>query len=185
MSVLTPPDNATRILPAGTWNIDPAHSTVEFAIRHLDTATIKGRATEVAGTITGGVAPRIEGTVPVTSVTTFDETRDEHLLSPDFFDAPLYPELRFVSTAIATDGDELVVDGELTIKGVTRPVSLTGALRGPATDPWGNERIGIDLAGTIDRNEFGVSWNAPLPDGGFLLPDRVDLSASFSAVKAV
>ena len=106
-------------------------------------------------------------------------------LSPDFFDADRYPELRFVSTAIAAHGDGLVVDGELTIKGVTRPVSLSGALHGPATDPWGNERIGIDLAGTIDRNEFGVSWNAPLPGGGFLLPDRVDLSASFSAVKAV
>jgi polyisoprenoid-binding protein YceI len=185
MSVLTPTDTATAILPTGTWSIDPAHSTVEFAIRYLGVATVQGRAAEVAGTITGGEAAKIEGTVPVASLTTFDETRDGHLLTPDFFDAERYPELRFNSTAIAADAAELVVDGELTIKGVTRPVRLTGGLHGPATDPWGNERIGIDLAGTIDRNEFGVSWNAPLPDGGFLLPDRVDLSASFSAVKAV
>lgn len=183
MSASTATETST-IVPVGTWTIDPSHSTLEFAIRHLSVATVKGRATEIAGTITGGAAPTIAGVVPVASLTTFDETRDGHLLSPDFFDAERNPELRFASTEIAGTEDELVVDGELTIKGVTRPVRLTGTLHGPATDPWGNERIGIDLAGPIDRTEFGLTWNAPLPGGGFLLPDCVELSASFSAVKA-
>jgi polyisoprenoid-binding protein YceI len=183
MSLLTSTGTVV-VVPEGTWTIDPAHSTVEFAVRYLGIVTVKGRATEIAGTITGGATPTIEGVVPVASLTTFDDTRDGHLLSPDFFDAERYPELRFASGDVAGTADELTVDGELTIKGVTKPVRLTGAFSGHATDPWGNERIGIDLAGSIDRNDFGVSWNAPLPGGGFLLHDRVALSASFSAVKA-
>jgi polyisoprenoid-binding protein YceI len=187
MSVLTTTTTqaATPVLPDGTWTIDPAHSTLEFAVRHLGVATVKGRATQVTGTITGGDEPSIEGTVPVAGLTTFDETRDGHLQSPDFFDAARFPELRFVATSIASTDAGLVVEGDLTMKGVTQRVSLTGTLHGPATDPWGNERIGLDLDGTVDRNEFGISWNAPLPGGGFLLPDTVRLSASFSAIKAV
>ena len=186
MSVLTTTaaPGATDILPAGTWAIDPAHSSLEFAIRHLGIATVKGRATELSGTITGGHVAASEGTVPTQSLTTFDETRDDHLLSPDIFDAERYPELRFASTAVMTTDEEIAVDGELTLKGVTRPVRLVGHLVGPATDPWGNERIGLDLAGSVDRTEFGITWNAPLPGGGALLPDTVVLSASFSAVKA-
>jgi polyisoprenoid-binding protein YceI len=187
MSVLTTTttQTATPVVPEGTWTIDPAHSTLEFAVRHLGVATVKGRATQLSGTITGGKQTGIEGSVPVAGLTTFDETRDGHLQSPDFFDAERFPELRFVASSIASDGDDLVVEGDLTLKGVTKPVTLTGRLHGPATDPWGNERIGLDLDGTIDRTEFGVSWNAPLPGGGFLLSDTVRLSASFSAVKAV
>ena len=187
MSVLTTNTTSTAapIVPAGAWTIDPAHSTLEFAIRYLGVATVKGRATGLTGTITGGDQTRIEGAVPVSGLTTFDETRDGHLQSPDFFDAQRFPELRFAATSIASDGDDVVVDGDLTMKGVTKPVSLKGKLYGPTTDPWGNERIGLELEGTVDRNEFGISWNAPLPAGGFLLPDTVRLSASFSAVKAV
>jgi polyisoprenoid-binding protein YceI len=187
MSVLTTntTSTATPTLPAGAWTVDPAHSTVEFAVRYLGVATLKGRATEVTGTITGGDTPRIEGAVPVSGLTTFDETRDGHLQSPDFFDAERYPELRFTATSIASAGDDVVVEGDLTMKGVTKPVTLKGKLYGPATDPWGNERIGLELEGTVDRNDFGISWNAPLPAGGFLLPDTVRLSASFSAVKTV
>jgi polyisoprenoid-binding protein YceI len=186
MSVLTTntTSTATPIVPAGAWTIDPGHSTIEFAIRYLGVATVKGRATEVNGTITGGDESRIEGVVPVSGLTTFDETRDGHVQSPDFFDAERFPELRFAATSIARADDDLVVEGDLTMKGVTKPVILKGKLYGPTTDPWGNERIGLDLEGTVDRNEFGISWNAPLPAGGFLLPDTVRLSASFSAVKA-
>lgn len=174
---------AVPVVPEGTWTIDATHSTLEFAIRHAGVATVKGRATDLSGTITGGREAAIEGTVPVAGLTTFDETRDGHLQSPDFFDADRFPELRFASTRVARSGDALVVEGELTLKGVTKPVTLTGRLHGPATDPWGNERIGVDLSGAIDRNDFGISWNAPLPGGGFLLPDTVRLSASFSAVR--
>jgi polyisoprenoid-binding protein YceI len=172
------------VLPAGTWSIDSAHSSVEFQVKHLGIATVKGRAPVVRGTIEGGEASSIEGTVDVTSFTTFDETRDGHLQSPDFFDAERYPELRFESTDVEARGEELLVIGELTMKGVTKPVELRGLFVGSGVDPWGNERIGLDLEGTIDRNEWGVSWNAPLPGGGFLLPDTVRLTASFSAVKA-
>jgi polyisoprenoid-binding protein YceI len=185
MSVLTTSTTtgASPAVPEGTWTIDATHSTLEFAIRHTGVATVKGRATDLSGTITGGRQAAIEGTVPVAGLTTFDETRDGHLQSPDFFDADRFPELRFASTRVTLSGDELLVEGELTLKGVTKPVRLTGRLHGPATDPWGNERIGVDLDGTIDRNDFGISWNAPLPGGGFLLADTVRLSASFSAVR--
>ena len=186
MSVLTTPAPgvASAALPAGTWTIDPAHSTLEFAVRHLGVATVTGRATQLDGTIVGGAEPAIEGTVPVAGLTTFDETRDGHLLSPDFFDADRHPELRFAARSVEAAGEGLVVAGDLTLRGVTRPVRLTGRLHGPATDPWGNERIGLELEGEIDRKEFGISWNAPLPGGGFLLSDTVRLGASFSAVKA-
>jgi polyisoprenoid-binding protein YceI len=182
MSILAEPSVTT--IPAGTWSIDPSHSTVEFKIKHLGLATVKGRAPVVSGTIVGGERPSIAGTVDVTSITTFDGTRDEHLRSPEFFDAERHPELSFESTEVSQEGAELVVLGLLTIKGVSKPVTLRGVLVGTETDPWGNERIGIDLETTIDRGDWGLTWNAPLPGGGFLLPDDVTLTASFSAVKA-
>jgi len=182
MTVTAAPETA---LPAGTWTIDPAHSTLEFAVRHLGIATVKGRATHVDGAIVGGAAPTIEGVVASESITTLDETRDAHLKSPEFFDTHRYPELRFVSTDVQRVGDELVVTGSLTIKGVTREVELRGTSAGPETDPWSNDRIGVDLAGELDRTDFGLRWNAPLPGGGLLLDDTVRLSASFSAVRAV
>lgn len=183
MSILAE-HQVTTSIPAGSWSIDPSHSTVEFQIKHLGLATVKGRAPVVSGTIVGGEQPSVVGTVDVASMTTFDETRDEHLRSPDFFDVSRFPELGFESTDVRQQGDELVASGLLTIKGVSRPVTLRGRLAGIETDPWGNERIGVDLETTIDRTDWGLTWNAPLPGGGFLLPDTVTLAASFSAVKA-
>lgn len=182
MSILA--ESPVTVIPAGTWSIDPAHSAVEFHVKHLGLATVKGRAPVVSGTIVGGESPSLEGTVDASSITTFDETRDGHLQSPEFFDVRRYPELTFSSESIEADGANLVVDGQLTIKGVTKPVSLTGAFVGTGTDPWGNERVGIDLETVVDRTEWGLDWNAPIPGGGFLLPDRVKLTATFSAVKA-
>ena len=181
MTVVSDP---TTIIPTGTWNIDPAWSSVEFSVRKLGLTTIKGRAGTVAGVITGGEMPKVEGTVEAGSLTTFDEQRDAHIASPDFFDVERYPELRFVSTEVRREGEQVIVDGELTIKGVTRRVELRGELRGPSPDPWGNERIGLELHTTVDRTQFGLRWNAPLPGGGFLLPDDIALSAIFAAVKA-
>ena len=181
MTILS--ETAAAVIPAGTWSIDPAHSAVEFHVKHLGLATVKGRAPVVSGSIVGGESPSLDGIVDVSSITTFDETRDAHLQSPDFFDVERHPELTFSSSTIAVDGDSLTVDGELTIRGVTKPVSLTGAFAGAATDPWGNERIGIDLEAVVDRTEWDLDWNAPLPGGGFLLPDRVKLTATFSAVR--
>lgn len=181
MSIIA--QDPTVSVPQGTWSIDSAHSTVEFGITHIGIATVKGRAPVIRGTITGGEEPAVEGVVDASAITTFDEDRDAHLASPEFFDIARHPEMRFASTSIATDGDRLVVAGELTLRGVTRPVELRGRFTGSAADPWGNERIGLELAGTVDRTAFGLSWNAPLPGGGFLLPDEVQLSASLSAVK--
>lgn len=177
-------ERTTIQIPAGTWAIDPVWSSLEFEVGKLGLTRIKGRVPGFDGTIVGGNAAVIEGAVDATSITTFDEQRDGHLQSPDFFDTARHPELRFASTSVTGEGDALVVEGDLTIKGVTRPVELRGRFVGAAQDPYGNERIGVELEGVVDRTDFGLTWNAPLPGGGFLLPDDVTLRASFAAVKA-
>ena len=183
MSILTESSEAT-VIPSGTWSIDPVWSALEFEVKKLGLATVKGRAPGFSGTIEGGNSPTISGAVDASTITTFDETRDGHIQAPDFFDTERHPELHFESTAVETRGDELVVEGELTIKDVTRPVELKGSFVGAGVDPYGNDRIGIALAGTVDRTEFGLNWNAPLPGGGFLLPNEVVLKASLAAVRA-
>ena len=181
MSILT--ESPVAVIPAGTWSIDPSWSALEFEVRKLGLVTVKGRVPGFSGTITGGETPSVVGTVDATSITTFEADRDAHLQSPDFFDAQRYPQLRFVSTSVETSDDEIVVHGDLTIKDVTRPVELRGTLSGPESDPWGNERIGLELSTTIDRTAFGLEWNAPLPGGGFLLPNDVALKAYFAATR--
>jgi len=176
-------DTPVTAIPAGTWSIDPIWSSLEFEVKKLGLMTVKGRVPGFSGTIQGGETPAVEGRVDTSTITTFDETRDGHLQSPDFFDTQRHPELRFESTAVEVRGDELVVQGNLTIKGVTKPVELKGSYVGAGVDPYGNDRIGIQLSGTIDRTEFGLEWNAPLPGGGFLLPNDVVLTANFAAVK--
>lgn len=181
MSILA--ESPVTVIPAGTWSIDPSWSSLEFEVRKLGLVNVKGRVPGFEGTIVGDGGASIEGAVDATSITTFDADRDAHLQSPDFFDTQRHPELRFASTAITVSDGELVVAGELTIKGVTRDVELRGSLVGPANDPWGNERIGVELVGTVDRTAFGLEWNAPLPGGGFLLPDDVLLKAYFAATR--
>jgi polyisoprenoid-binding protein YceI len=173
-----------QLAPTGTWTIDPVHSHVEFAIKHSGVATIRGRFGGVEGTLAGGDSPRISGTIQIGSVDSGDETRDTHLLSPDFFDVERYPTITFRSTAVERRSGELVVHGELTIKGTTRPVELRGALVGTGVDPMGSDRIALGLETTIDRTDFGLSWNAPLPGGGLMLPNEVSLTATFAAVRA-
>lgn len=171
-------------IPAGTWTIDPVWSALEFEVKKLGLMTVKGRVPGFTGTIRGGDAPSIEGSVDVSTITTFDETRDGHLQSPDFFDVARYPTLRFESTNVEVIGDELLVEGELTIKGTTKHVDLRGSYVGAGVDPMGAERIGLELSTTVDRTEFGLNWNAPLPSGGLLLPNEVVLRATFAAVRA-
>jgi len=182
MSIVT--DTPATVIPSGTWSIDPVWSSLEFEVKKLGLVTVKGRVPGFSGTIQGGETPSISGTVDASTITSFDETRDGHLQSPEFFDTQRYPELRFESTAVEARGDELFVEGELTIKSITKPVELRGSYVGAGADPWGNDRIGIELAGTVDRTEFGLDWNAPLPGGGFLLPNDVVLRANIAAVKA-
>lgn len=182
MSILA--DRSETVIPSGTWTIDPVHSVVQYRVKYVGLVPVEGRAPVVSGTIVGGEEPSIEGTVDVSSLTSFEEQRDAHVKSPDFFDAERYPELTFVSTSVEYLGDDLVVKGELTMKGVTKPVTLEGTFAGSAADPWGNDRIGIELETTIDRTQWGIDWNAPLPGGGFLLPNDVELRASFSAIRS-
>jgi polyisoprenoid-binding protein YceI len=177
-------DSSATVIPIGTWSIDPVWSALEFEVKKLGLVTVKGRVPGFSGTIEGGEVASISGSADVSTITTFDETRDGHLQAPDFFDTQRYPELRFASTSVDSRGDELEVEGELTVKSITRPVTLKGRYVGAGADPWGNDRIGIELTGTIDRTEFGLEWNAPLPGGGFLLPNEVVLRATFAAVKS-
>ena len=173
-------------MPAGTYSIDPSHSSVEFAVRHMGIATVRGQATEFEGTIDAtGDSPTLEGTVQVDSITTQDEQRDQHLGAPDFFDVQRFPQISFRSSGIEISDDGSVrLPGEITIKGVTKEIELTGSFAGAGTDPWGNERIGLDVSTTVDRRDFGLNWNQPLPGGGLLVSNEVKLELSASAVKA-
>jgi polyisoprenoid-binding protein YceI len=182
MSIIA--ESSATWIPTGTWSIDPVWSSLEFEVKKAGLIPIKGRVPGFTGTIEGGEKPSLEGTVDATSITTFDETRDGHLQSPDFFDTERYPELRFTSTGVSFEDDELRVQGDLTIKGTTKPVELKGTVLGSGPDLAGNDRIGLELEGTIDRTEYGLAWNAPLPTGGFLLPNDVTLRATFAAVRA-
>lgn len=169
----------TTTIPAGTYAADPSHSSAEFAVSHMNISTVHGHFLKFEASLTGGDRPRVSGTIEMDSATTLDETRDGHLKTPDFFDTERFPTATFSGTLVSADR----LDGELTLKGVTKPIEMTVAIAGPATDPWGNERVGLDLEGTVNRNDFGVSWNIDLPTGGKLLDDDVTLIASLSFVK--
>jgi polyisoprenoid-binding protein YceI len=168
-------------IPAGTYNIDPAHSNVGFEVKHLGIATVRGGFKNFTGTIVDGV---LEGTVEVASVDTGQEARDGHLQAPEMFDAAQFPEIKFRSTEVEADGDEIKLVGDITIKGVTKPITLKGELAEVAEDPQGNARIGFEVAGKIDRTDFGVSFNQVLPNGDKAIADKVKIIVSVSAVKA-
>jgi polyisoprenoid-binding protein YceI len=173
-------------LPTGTWQVDAVHSSVEFQVKHLGIATVKGQFTEFAGTLEVGPENTIAyGTVQVASVNTREPQRDEHLRSPDFFDAATYPEISFRSTAIRPAGeDTFEIDGDISIHGVTRPLTLKATLEGTETDPQGNDRVGLSAVAQLDRSDFGMKFNAALGSGNMLVSDRVKLLLDVSAVKA-
>ena len=173
-------------IPTGTYTVDPTHSNVGFEVRHMGIATVRGAFKKFEGAIDAtGDAPRLEGSVEVSSIDTGEENRDGHLQAPDFFDAQQHPQIRFHSTATEADSDGSVkLAGEITIKGITQPIELSGTLAENGEDPWGNERIGLELTGKIDRREFDLKWNQTLPNGNLLLANEVKLVLSVSAVKA-
>jgi len=173
-------------IPAGTYNVDPAHSNVGFQVRHMGIATVRGAFRTFQGTLDAtGSSPVLSGTVEVASVDTNDPQRDGHLASPDFFDAETHPEITFTSTGgEELDAGQVRLNGEITIKGITKPIELTGVIAEGGTDPWGNERIGLELSGSIDRREFDLKWNQTLPNGNLLVSNEVGLLLSVSAVKA-
>ena len=169
----------------GTWSVDPAHSRVEFQVKHLGIATVRGAFREFEGTLElGGEAPHAYGTVEAASVDTNEPQRDEHLRSGDFFDAEQNPQLSYRSTAIRQlDEETLEIDGELTMRGVTRPVMLRGEIQGYEQDPWGNERVGLEVTGELSRGEWGMTFNQALGSGNVLVSDKVRLLLDISAVK--
>jgi polyisoprenoid-binding protein YceI len=174
----------TASLPAGTWNLDPVHSRVDFEVPYL-AGTFKGEFHEIGAELTvEAERASLEGTAKVASVDVKDENLSAHLQSPDFFDAERNPELRFAAPAIRLDGDGKVsVDGELTIKGVTKSVAVAGTVTAPIQDAYGNDRIGLNLTTNVDRTDFGVDWNQPLPSGEPALANDVTLLAELQFVK--
>ncbi|MEA2224902.1 MAG: hypothetical protein QOE67_184 [Solirubrobacteraceae bacterium] len=170
-------DTATK-LPVGTWKLDPVHSSASFAVKHMVVATFRGRFENLDATLTVGEdgAGELVGTVDAGSVVVKDENLQAHLGSPDFFDTERYPELRFASTAIRRDGEELVVDGELTIKDHTHAVEARGTITDPHETLGGAVKIGLTLETIVDRSQFGLEWNAPLPKGGVAVANDVKLT---------
>ena len=172
------------IAPAGTWSLDPVHSRVDFEVSYL-AGTFKGEFHEIGAELTiEAERASLEGTAKVASVDVKDENLSAHLQSPDFFDAERHPELRFAAQDIRLDGDGKVsADGELTIKGVTKPVAVSGTVTAPIADPYGNDRIGLNLTTSVDRTDFGVDWNNPLPSGDPALANDVKILAELQFVK--
>jgi polyisoprenoid-binding protein YceI len=175
-------------LPAGTWVIDPRHSRVGFAVKHVGIATVRGEFTDFEGTLEVGEDPptaRAYGTVRVESVNTNEPERDAHLRSADFFDVERFPELRFESTAIEwVDEDELRITGLLTIHGVTNEVTLKAEFHGTETDPWDNERVGLEVTGRLSRGDYGMKFNQALGTGNMLVGDKVNLTLDVSAIRS-
>jgi polyisoprenoid-binding protein YceI len=170
-------------LSAGTWTIDPTHTEVGFVARHLMVSKVRGAFTDVSGTVAVGdelSASRAEVVIRTASVATGTPDRDAHLRSGDFLDVDAYPEMTFVSTSF--DGETLV--GDLTIKGVTKSVSVDLEYAGSAVDPFDNTRVGFEGATVINRKDWGVEWNAPLETGGVLVGDKVTLEFDISAIRS-
>ena len=172
-------------IPAGVYSVDPSHSNVSFEVRHMGIATVRGTFRTFEGQIdASGDASVLAGSVEVDSIDTGDENRDGHLKSPEFFDAAQYPQISFHSSAGEPAGDgQIRLTGEITIKGITKPIELTGEIAENGQDPWGNERVGLELVGKIDRREFDLKWNQTLPNGNLLVANEVKLLVSVSAVK--
>ena len=174
-------DQQTVSIPTGTWTADPVHSSVTFEVQYMGVATFKGAVKQFQATLADG---QIAGSANIASLETKDENLHAHLLAPDFFDDERFPEVSFASTSVETDGDQVDFEGTVTIKGITQPATLSGTITGPIADPYGNQRYGLQLETTIDRTQFGITWNAPMPDGSSALADDVTLKAELSLVEA-
>ena len=171
-------------LPTGTWSVDQVHSQVGFALDYMG-GTFRGSFSPVAGTLeVDDSGAKITGSAPVSGINVQDENLAAHLLSPEFFDAERTPELRFAADGIRRSGNEVTVHGELTIKGITKPVELTGTIGDPIQDAYGKNRVGLTLETTIDRTQFGLNWNLQLPSGEPALSNDVTITASLYLVKA-
>jgi polyisoprenoid-binding protein YceI len=171
---------------AGTWSVDPGHAEVGFVGRHFGLTKIRGRFTGVDGTVAVAANPAdstIDVTIDMASVESGSADRDNHLRSADFFDVDNHPSARFRSTAIAVDRERASVTGELTIKGVTRPVVLDVEYLGYARDPWDNDRAVFSATATVNREEWGLSWNMLLDNGGLLVSKQIQLEIEVELIR--
>ena len=183
-TIETAPEATTKT----TWRLDPSHTLVEFSAKHLMITTVKGRITDVEGTIVmdekNPSNSSVEATLKAVSIDTRTEQRDQHLRSADFLNAELFPEIKFRSTKVEGDKDSFKLTGDLTIRDVTRPITLDIRFEGQQTDPWGGERIGFSGSGKIDRRDFGLTWNQALETGGVVVGNDVKINLEVEAVKA-
>lgn len=164
---------------AGTWRLAPVHSSVGFAVKYV-VATFRANFSDIEATLRDGI---LSGRVSSASVSVTDSTFLAHLLGADFLDAEHDPEISFSSSSLQLDGDQVTVDGDLTLRSVTREIRGHGQITGPALEPRGSERLGLSLTATIDRTDFGLAWNAPLPGGGVALANDVDFVVELEFVK--
>lgn len=175
-------------VPTGTWVIDPVHSSIGFEVKHMMISTVRGHFKRFDGTLEAADDyhdSRVWGSVDVASVDTNNADRDAHLRSPDFFDAERFPQIRFESTGVEhVDLGRYRVIGDLTVKDLTLEVEVEANVEGAAVDPWGKDRVGIAVRGSIDRTEFGLTWQKALASGGLLVGEEVRLRLDISAVRA-
>jgi polyisoprenoid-binding protein YceI len=184
----TATDVRTKQFPStGTWVIDKSHSSLDFVAKHLMVTKVRGSFGEFSGTVVIGDTPEqssAEAVIQAASLTTGDEKRDGHLHSPDFLDVENHPELTFKTTGIESHGDgEGTVTGDLTIKGITRLVTLKATFEGLAQDPWGGERAAFSAVAEINREDWGMTWNQALEAGGVLVSKKVKLEIDVQAVR--
>lgn len=176
----------TRV-PTGTWVVDPIHSRVEFQVKHLGIANVRGHFAKFGGGLEIGedlASAKVYGTADAASVDTSDEGRDTHLRSADFFDAEQHPEIAFTSKAINPTGEETFeITGDMTIHGVTRELTLHAAITGTEEDPWGKERVGLEVTGQLNRGDYDMTFNQALGSGNVVVSDKVKLHLDISAVK--
>jgi polyisoprenoid-binding protein YceI len=182
MTTITQTEQA---LPVGTWNVDPVHSHVGFAVEYIG-GIFRGTFSPVDASlvVSEDGSATLSGSAPVSGITVQDENMTAHLQSPEFFDIERTPQVSFTSTEIRRSGSEIAIEGELTIRGATLPVRLEGTIGEPADDPYGGVRFSLKLSATIDRTQFGLNWNNPLPNGEPSLANDVTLSADLYLVKA-
>ncbi len=173
--------HTSTTLPTGSYNADRVHSSVAFEVEYMGIGTFGGTVSDFDATLENG---RLTGAARIASLEVKDESLHAHLLSPEFFDAERHPEVSFTTEEAEVEGDRVTFAGEITIKGITRPATLSGTITGPKSDPYGNERYGLKLETTVDRTEFGILWNNDMPNGTKALADEVTLEADLSLVKA-
>ena len=168
-----------------SWNLDPSHSSIDFSVRHLGFSTVRGRFDSFDLDVTtdeAGIPTYIKSTIDAATITTGSADRDAHLRSSDFFDVENHPHITFESTAINRDGQDLVVEGNLTIRGSTHPVTFEAEVSGPVKDPWGNPRLATEAKGKINRSKWGLTWNQLLEAGGLMVSEDVKFSINAQVV---